>query len=191
MPQELKIVRLYSECSSLTEVISLNPVWWTATAKAKAVAGIVLCLRVAHGFGLIHGHLNSNNIIFNVDHQVQITDFGLIDLEVGENENDSGGFAGERWSPNPDVYQFASILLEIIVGDPAKLAGVAKGQKIVHRDIPVFVSELVEVGKSPESRISESFNDIFNILKKNNFEIMSGVDSADVLAFVDWIESFE
>jgi hypothetical protein len=56
--RELKIVGLYSEGSSLTEVISANPIWWTATAKAKAVAGIVLSLRFAHSLGLIHGHLN-------------------------------------------------------------------------------------------------------------------------------------
>jgi hypothetical protein len=39
--------------------------------------------------------------------------------------------------------------------------------------------------------IGQSFKDIFNLLKDNKFEIMSGVDSLDVLAFVDWVESFE
>jgi hypothetical protein len=28
-------------------------------------------------------------------------------------------------------------------------------------------------------------------LKKNNFQIVPGVESVDVLAFADWIESFE
>jgi hypothetical protein len=65
--EEFKIVRLYPEGSSLAEVISTNPVWWTATAKAKAIAGIVLALRFAHSFGLIHGHLNSNHIYFDLD----------------------------------------------------------------------------------------------------------------------------
>jgi hypothetical protein len=45
---ELKIIGLYSEGSLLSEVISEDPIWWTATAKAKAVAGIVLGLRFAH-----------------------------------------------------------------------------------------------------------------------------------------------
>jgi hypothetical protein len=49
---------------SLTEVISMNPGWWTATTKAKTVAGIVLGIRYAHSLGLIHGHLNSRNIFF-------------------------------------------------------------------------------------------------------------------------------
>jgi hypothetical protein len=50
--QELKIVRLYVERISLSEVISTNPVCWTS--KAKAGAGI-------------HGHLNSRNICLDSD----------------------------------------------------------------------------------------------------------------------------
>jgi hypothetical protein len=46
--QELKIVRLYFEGYSLSEVISVCPVWWTSTIKAKAVAGIVVGLDFAH-----------------------------------------------------------------------------------------------------------------------------------------------
>jgi serine/threonine protein kinase len=64
--RELKIVGLYVEGISLSEVISTNPVWCTATAKAKAkvVAGIVLGIRFTHSLGLIHGDLNSQNIFF-------------------------------------------------------------------------------------------------------------------------------
>jgi serine/threonine protein kinase len=62
--QELKIVRLYLEGCSLAEVLSIVPVWWTSTLKAKVVAGIVLGLRFAHSLGLLHGHLTGNNIFF-------------------------------------------------------------------------------------------------------------------------------
>jgi hypothetical protein len=33
--QELKIASLYSDGCSLTEVLSVNPVWWTSTVKVK------------------------------------------------------------------------------------------------------------------------------------------------------------
>jgi serine/threonine protein kinase len=62
---KMKIVEFYAEGNSLAEVLSVNPVWWTATVKAKAIAGIVLSLRFAHSLGLMHGHLNSNNIFFD------------------------------------------------------------------------------------------------------------------------------
>jgi serine/threonine protein kinase len=82
--REMKIVRLYIELGSLAEVISKNPGWWTATAKAKAkakaVVGLVIGLRFLHSLGLVHGHLKSSNIHFDVDHHIQIGGFGSIDL---------------------------------------------------------------------------------------------------------------
>jgi hypothetical protein len=88
--RELKIVRLYLEGCSLLEVLSVNPLWWTSTVKAKAIAGIVLGLRFAHSFGLLHGHLTGNNIFFDSDHCIQIVDFQAIVFEVGENESEHG-----------------------------------------------------------------------------------------------------
>jgi serine/threonine protein kinase len=188
---ELKIVGLYSEGSSLTEAILENPIWWTATAKAKAVAGIVLSLRFAHSLGLIHGHLNSKNIRFDVDHRIQITDFYWIGLEVFESEKDRDILSSERWSPHLEVHGFALILFEIIVGYPMLHSGVLNDPVTVPTNVPMFVLELIEAGQSPGSQKQQSFNDIFDILKYNDFEIVSGVDSANVLTFVDWVESLE
>jgi serine/threonine protein kinase len=188
---ELKIVELYSEGSSLSQAISENPIWWTATAKAKAIAGIVLGLQFAHSLGLIHGHLNSKNIRFDLDHRIQITNFCQIDLEVSESEKDMDILSSERWSPHLDVRAFALVLFEIIVGHPMMQSGVGNGQIRFPANVPLFVLELIEAAQSPGSRGQQTFNDIFNILKENDFEIVSGVDSADVLTFVDWVESFE
>jgi serine/threonine protein kinase len=84
--QELKIVRLYLEGCSLAEVLSVGPVWWTSTVKAKVIAGIVLGLQFAHSNGLVHGSLTSRNILFSSDHCIQMVDFKPIELEVGESE---------------------------------------------------------------------------------------------------------
>jgi serine/threonine protein kinase len=73
--RELKIVRLYLEGCSLSEVVSVNPLWWTSTVNAKAVAGIVAGLRFAHSFGLLHSQLTANNILFDSDRCIQIVDF--------------------------------------------------------------------------------------------------------------------
>jgi hypothetical protein len=175
----------------LSEVISENPIWWTATAKAKAVAGIVLALRFAHSLGLIHGHLNTKNICFDLDHRIQITEFCGIGLEVGENEKEKGVLSSEGWSPDQDICEFALILFEIIVGHSMMLSGVANSQTTLPTDVPMFVSQLIETRQSRGFGMVQSFNDIFDILKKNDFKILSGVDSADVLTFIHWIESFE
>jgi hypothetical protein len=57
--------------------------------------------------------------------------------------------------------------------------------------IPAFVSKIIESGLSLSSGTSYSFNTILDVLKQNNFEIESGVDPAEVSAFVNWVESTE
>jgi hypothetical protein len=178
--QELKIVGLYSGNFSLSDIERENPGWWTPTAKAKAVAGLVFGLRFAHSLGLIHGHLTTNSIVFDLDHRIQMTEF-LRDL--------SGkgicGFSGERWNAEMDVRGFVSILFEIVVGHPAT------DEMDIPTDIPNFVSEMIKIGFSSEWRRLPSFRDIFEILKRHNFEIMSGVDSGEVSIFVEWVEFLE
>jgi serine/threonine protein kinase len=188
---ELKTVRLYLEGCSLLEVVSVNPLWWTSTVKAKTIAGIVLGLRFAHSLGLVHGHLTTNNILFDSDHCIRIVDFKPILLEVGEreSENEDGtqlvGFSGEGLTLEKDIQAFASILFELVFGSPPQ------GETSIPRGIPDFVSRIIKSGLSPLSRMSYSFNTILDILKQNNFEIEDGVDSAKVSAFVNWVESAE
>jgi serine/threonine protein kinase len=178
---ELKIGRLYVEGFSLAEVISISPEWWTATAKAKAVAGIVLGLRAAHNLGLFHGHLTASNILFDTDHRVQITDFGRIRLEMGENK--IGCFSGEGWTLKTDVDGFVSLFSEIMFGRPAD------GTTLIDIDVPFVVSQIMKSGFCSESEKIPSFNDILNLLKMNGFRITADVDSANVSAFVRWVES--
>jgi serine/threonine protein kinase len=176
-----------------SEVISINPVWWTA--KAKAVAGIVLGLRFAHSLGLIHGHLNSKNIFFDSDDRIEMTDFSVMDEEIEENESDGDidvrGFSCAEWSPKKDIEGFVSILIEILVGPPATQSDISNGQMIFPADVPMFVLKMISGDQWPDEGISESFNHIFDVLKENDFEILSGVDSAEVLRFVRWIEGLE
>jgi serine/threonine protein kinase len=189
--EELKIVRLYFEVCSLSEVVSVRPGWWTSTLKAKVIAGILLALRFVHSLGLVHGSLTGNNILFDSDHNIQIVDFKPIGLEVGESESEGqseertqlGGFSEQRWTPQTDIYGFASILFEIVVGRPAN------GEGSVPTNIPSFVSRIIKTGLWSKKRCS--FADVLEILKENNFQIEDGVDSAEVFAFISWVESAE
>jgi hypothetical protein len=58
-------------------------------------------------------------------------------------------------------------------------------------DVPTFVYEMIKSGLSGEWRRLSSFQNIFETLKQHNFEIVSGVDSAEVLSFVGWVEELE
>jgi hypothetical protein len=140
----------------------------------------VLGLRFAHSLGLIYGCLTTNSIVFDLNHRIQIIDF-LRDLS-GQGIR---GFSDEGWNPTTDVRGFVSILFEIVVGGPAS------DEAAVAADVPEFVSEMIEAGLSGESRRLSSFQDIFETLKQHDFGIVAGVDSAEVLDFVGWIEFLE
>jgi serine/threonine protein kinase len=189
--QELKIVRMYLEGYSLTEVLSVNPVWFTSTVKAKVVSGLVLGLRFAHSLGLPHGHLTGNNILFDSDHCIQIVDFNPIffEVEMGESESEERrqlvGFSSREEARQRDIQVFASILFELIFGRPLQ------DEASIPTLIPVFIQKIIESGLSAISRRSYSFNSVLKHLKKNNFEIENGVDSAEVAEFVRWVESNE
>jgi serine/threonine protein kinase len=96
IPQELRIVRLYFEGFSLTKVISDCSAWWTSTMMAKVIVGIVLGLRFAHRFGLVHGHLTSGNILFGLNDCIQIVDFESMLLKVGEMEGEEAAILGGK-----------------------------------------------------------------------------------------------
>jgi hypothetical protein len=57
--------------------------------------------------------------------------------------------------------------------------------------IPDFVSRIIKSGLSTLSERSYSFSTILEILKENNFRIEDDIDSAEVSAFVSWVESAE
>jgi hypothetical protein len=153
---ELKIVRLYSSGGSLSEIVSVSPEWWTPTAKAKAVAGIVLGLQCGHSLGLLHGHLTANNIFFNEEGVVQIADFcmnrlGERDWSDCDNVN-AGCFFREDWTTKAGICAFAEILSQIVIG-------ASDGES--NLSVPKFVSEMIDQGRSAESKTGESFGAIF------------------------------
>jgi serine/threonine protein kinase len=186
--QKLQIIRQYSIGSSLSEVISTSPEWWTPTAKAKTIVGVVLSMRFAHSFGLLHGHLTGDNVLFADDGMVQISDFCLNSFsEVGGNSEavaEAGGFSGEGWRPAADGRAFAGLFSRIVVDDSAEERGCSLS-------VPAFVLEMIIRGQSSDSHATLSFVDIFNTLKDNDFRILERVDSNGVSNFVRWIELSE
>jgi hypothetical protein len=186
--QGLKIVRVYAGGYSLSTVVSVLPEWWTPTVKAKTVAGILLGLRYAHSFGLLHGHLTTNNIILDGTGMVQITDFCVRGLGCVEGNEwiheDVGGFSGENWTVKEDVRGFARILSAIVASSSA-------GESEHSPWIPSFVPEIIEIGLSSSERAIESLQTIFLDLKHKRFEILEGVDSDEVSQFVNWVATSE
>jgi hypothetical protein len=120
----LKIIGNDFGDNSLSRIVSTSPLWWTPSAKAKAIAGLVLDLRFTHSFGLLHGHLTGNTAFFYENGVIQIMDLGLNGFEQLEDQDgvdmDIGEFSVERWIPTVDIRAFTRILSEIVVGASAE-----------------------------------------------------------------------
>jgi hypothetical protein len=191
LPTELngmQIIRINFGDNSLSRIVSTSPAWWTPTAKAKAVAGLVLGLRFAHSLGILHGYLTGNIVFFNESGVIQITDFGLNGFGEPEGQDvvkmDIRGFSGDSWTPTIDIRAFTRILSEIVVGASAE-------QGCDRSNIPSFVSEIIANGESSDLKAIKSLSDILKMLKLHNFKIMEGVDVEEVSNFVKWIEKSE
>jgi serine/threonine protein kinase len=187
--EDLKIFRLYFEGCSLSEVLSLNPHWFTSTVKAKAIAGIILGLRFAHSLGMLHCHLTPNNILFDSDHCIHIVDFTPMIMEFDAHYHEEMtqvvSFSGEGCTPKIDIEAFASILFELLFGRPPQ------DDSSIPTGIPNFVSMIFKSTFRQRSEPRYSFTDILEILKQNKFRIEDDVDSEGVSRFVSWVESAE
>jgi serine/threonine protein kinase len=178
----LKTATLYYSCGSLEDVESSNPVWWTSTTKAKALAGIALGMKFAHEFGVAHGSLKPTNILFDEEHCVHIVDIGL----RGECQD----FDALEAAKKADVLSFVSIMFEMLIGCPEEEKERKENGEVTTTPecVPAFVGELLEKGLSPDL-IEPSFETMIKQMKKNSFAFEKGVDICEVLKFVDSIES--
>jgi hypothetical protein len=131
--------------------------------------------------------VNASNILFDADRRIQIAHFSPIRLATGEVEP----FSGEEWAPTADVSAFASLLFEIAVRGTAIPPISATGGPPFPAAVPAFVSRMIEDGRSPKSARRLSFAEIVARLKARRFEIMAGVDSEEVSAFLNRVESSE
>jgi serine/threonine protein kinase len=184
--QELQIVRQHSSGGSLSEVLLRSPEWWTPTAKAKAIVGIVLSMRFAHSFGLLHGYLTEDKVVFDDSGLIQICDFCVNHFSKVVSDSEAiaevGGFSGENWRPTVDIRAFAYLLSRIVIGNSVEERGCSES-------IPAFILKMIDKGQASDSNAKLSFVGIFEILKDNNFRILEGVDPKEVSNFVSWIES--
>jgi hypothetical protein len=105
---------------------------------------------------------------------IEIRDFCVSELTELVSKTDAGanlgGFSGESWTPRADIVAFSGIHSEIVLGVPA-------GQGECCPNVSSFVSWIFEQGQSQDLRAMTLFLDIFEILKRNQFKIMEGINS--------------
>jgi hypothetical protein len=101
-----------------------------------------------------------------------------------------GGFSGEGWTPQVDIRAFVSLIFEIVVGHPATLCDDGKRVGMIDRKVPEVVLDIIDELEEVDAP-KYQLDSIFSILEKNNFQIVAGVDSAEIVAFVHSVEQSE
>jgi serine/threonine protein kinase len=194
---------VYYSSGSLKDVLDNSPMWWTATMKAKTIAGIALAMKSAHDLGIVHGSLKPNNILFDEAHYVHVVDFGVSSYQGGSGQDEPyriyEGSEEEEDGTSIDIFSFAKILFGIlahrdavshsILFDEEENQIMNEGQlPTIPPFLPIWVQELISNAWSENASPRYSFEEIIDRIKKNEFKFMEGVDVDEVLEFVNSIE---
>ena len=108
-----------------------------------------------HGLGIIHGNLNSTNVLIDEDWNFKISDFGfnklrekfhrLKKIKFSHSEASPHWFApeifrGDKFGPSSDVYSFGIFLWELVY------------EKVPYQDMSLD-QMIEEVGKNPDHKL--------------------------------------
>jgi hypothetical protein len=204
-----KLATHFMPGGSLADVLESNPSWFTGTAKSIVAAGIVIGMSSVHTSGIIHRDLKPSNILLDADRRPRISDFGSSrDLDLMRTLT-GGGQVGtplymapelyeERdYDEKIDVYSFALVLYEIVVGHPVfpptltfmqLCAKILRNERAeIPSNVEGLVADLIRRGWSSDPAERPSFAEIYEILRQNNFRITSDdFDASEVASYVTW-----
>lgn len=186
------------------------------TRIAKIVVGVALAMEYIHSEGVVHGDLTPDNILLDWDWNVRIADFGWsrkvgVPLILSQSEDawllpESRYMAPEcydyRTTFKSDVFSFALILYELLVGQPVftlGVTGMAVLRKLMTDDepavIPKFVlpaaADLIRDCWSADPEDRPTFSEIIDRLEAMEFRITADVNSAKVSVFVKKVRETE
>jgi serine/threonine protein kinase len=185
------------------------PPWWTPTRRAITVVGLVLGMKFIHSMGLIHRDLKPSNILLDANYHVKICDFGAsrfhaLSVPMSTGVGNMMYMAPEIWngdndySNKIDIFAFALITYEILLGTavfaglegkPAQICKlVTSGARAsIPWRIPGFMRKLIQSCWDQKPALRPSFDEIFSILKANEYKIEDNVDSKQVEDYVTCI----
>jgi serine/threonine protein kinase len=206
------ILAQFMNVGSLTSLLDEDPKppWWSPTSVTIIIMGILLGMVYAHQSGLYHGNLKPNNILLDVAHHVRLADFGSMQWveagivrEVSDESSlyaDHGLYYDDEKDPFAgDVYSFGLILYEMIMigrgpHDAIKRMTLNKiiggTRPEVPSDFNLILRNLVDDCWSSNPKYRPKFTDIVQLFEKNQYQLLAGVRTEEVQAYVKYMNEF-
>jgi serine/threonine protein kinase len=199
------IVTEFMEHGDLHEVIRDSPCWWTPTAKAMAIVGLIRGMEFAHSCQIIHRDLNPWNLLFDSHYHLRINDFQssrIASLKSQFTHQLGNGsytapemFTATEYDEKVDVFSFGMILYEILSNVPVfesnlspyqVMVKIKQGERaVVSQTFQEWVARLIGRcwDKNPANR--PSFHDIAGEIVEHGyqFECRSNIDVPKVSQF--------
>lgn len=170
----------------------------SVSEKVRVVFEIAVAMKHIHSLGVIHRDLKPENILLDSEKHVKISDFGIATLVslrtqtesmtrgVGtlkymapELLNESG-----KYTEKVDVYAFGVVAFFVLTnGDFPKISVIEIGNGKMAK-IPESVNEISKnLIKKCWARVPDdrpSFDEIVELILKNNFGLINGINQSDI-----------
>jgi serine/threonine protein kinase len=184
-----------------------TPSFLDDTGIAIIVCGIILGMQFIHSKGMIHRNLQPSNILINERGFACIGDLGnsrLIDLDVTSTKHIGSPiymapelFEEEDCTSVVDVYSFALIVYELLVGESVFQSAIPLGALMdmmasgIRPELPASLNEtvkdIIEKGWAIDPSVRYSFDEIWLRLKSINFQLTPNVNYSRIFRFISWV----
>ena len=162
--------------------------------KVCSIIEITEAMEAVHAASMIHRHLRPENILFDIEGHVKISDFGvasIVDVE-GQRQSKSSDIGTSKFMApellkesakcdgKVDVYSFGVVVFFILSGGKLPKITVAEQASGKKASIPSYINkvsrDLINSCWSASPSERPSFTDILDVIKKNNFRLIDGVE---------------
>jgi serine/threonine protein kinase len=187
-----------------------NYEWWTSTAKAKAIVGLVQAMIFVHSRNLMHRELKTRIVFFDEEHQIKLGGFGRSKFDDSDSLQQTMFGKGtslyqapemweEEYNASVDVYAFAMILFRVATGhspfpEMRRKQGMARMSRVMDGDrakiddnVAALTRDLIESCWDHNPSARPTFVQIMETLDRANFQLFPDVDSDEVRRYIELV----